>query len=153
MPKFTGDIQVDETMWSHSPINFESMNIFTKHQRQLWIFGMIQKDGEIVKLFNVTNRTTATLKKLIQENVEKGSVVHHDGWAAYLGIPWAALKIKNKRHVKKTVTNEEVRTFAESNLIEGLWGNLKFYIKHSYNTLHGDEGSFYDFIQEALWRR
>lgn len=93
------------------------------------------------------------MTKLIKENCEPGSVVHSDGWAAYLGIPWCDLKIRHERHVKKTVNNEEVRTFVEANLIEGLWGTLKQYIKHSYNTLMGDEGTYYDFIQEALWRR
>jgi IS1 family transposase len=132
-------------MWSHSPISFENLDL-TKHQRQLWLFGMIQEDGEIVKLFNVTNRTTSTLKKLIVNNCEPGSTIHTDGWAAYQAIPWETLDMKHARHVKKSVNQEDIRTFAHSNLIEGLWGTLKLHIKHSYNTLIGDEDTYYGFI-------
>ena len=42
-----------------------------------------RRGGEIVKLFNVTNRTTATLKKIIRDHCEPGSTIHTDGWAAY----------------------------------------------------------------------
>jgi IS1 family transposase len=145
MPKLYGNILVDETMWSHSPITFETMDL-TKHQRQLWLFGLIQEDGEIAKIFNVTNRTTSTLKKLIRDNCEPGSIIHSDGWAAYQAIPWEILEMTHVRHVKKSANSEEIRTFKHSNLIEGLWGNLKAHIKHSYNTLIGDEDTYFSFI-------
>jgi hypothetical protein len=66
-------------------------------------------------VFNVTNRTTATLKKLIQENCEPGSVINSDGWAAYLAIPWGDLRMRHERHIKKSAGNEEIRTFVQSN--------------------------------------
>jgi hypothetical protein len=119
----------------------------------LWLFGLIQENGEIAKVFNVTNRTTGTLHRLIQQNVEPGSIVHSDGWAAYKSIPFKSMRIQHKRHVKKTVNDDEIRTFAHSNLIEGLWGNMKTHIKHSYNTLIGDDQLYYTFVMEALWRR
>ena len=83
-----------------------------------------------------------TLKKLIKDNCEPGSIIHSDGWAAYKAIPWDELEMTHVRHVKKSTDHNEIRTFAHSNLIEGLWGNMKTHIKHSYNTLIGDEHIF-----------
>ena len=92
------------------------------------------------------NRTTSTLKKLIRDNCEPGSTIHSDGWAVYQAISWEFLEMTHERHVKKSVNNEEIRTVAHSNLIVGLWGNLKAHIKHSYNTLIGDEETYFGFI-------
>jgi hypothetical protein len=63
------------------------------------------------------------------------------------------MRLRHMRHVKKTANNEEIRTFKESNLIEGLWGVMKQNIKHSYNTLIGDESVYFTFVMESLWRR
>jgi hypothetical protein len=43
--------------------------------------------------------------------------------------------------------------FAESSLIEGLWGTLKTNIKRIYVTLTGHLSSFEHFVNEAMWRR
>ncbi len=45
-----------------------------------------------------------------------------------------------------------MRTFAYSNLIEGLWGTMKFYIKHIYNTISGEDDLFIHYLHESLWR-
>ena len=56
------------------------------------------------------------------------------------------MRLRHERHIKKTVNNEDVRTFEQSNLIEGLWGVMKQNIKHSYNTLIGQEAVYYMFV-------
>ncbi len=39
-----------------------------------------------------------------------------------------------------------------SNLIEGLWSELKYIMRHAYNSIAGTD-SLEDYLNEALWRR
>ena len=55
-------------------------------------------------------------------------------------------------HIHRSKSGSQ-RTFEKSNLIEGLWGEMKYQIKHIYNTLSGDNKNFEHYIYEALWRR
>jgi hypothetical protein len=43
------------------------------------------------------------------------------------------------------------RTMENSNMIEGLWANLKYFIKNSYSSL--PDVNMEDFLFEELWRR
>lgn len=45
------------------------------------------------------------------------------------------------------------RTMKHSNLIEGLWSTLKYFAKHVYNTLPGNEDYFISYLFEAAWKR
>lgn len=92
------------------------------------------------------------MQALIEENVEAGSHIHSDGWRAYQSINWERLGMTHERHIHVSRRGLERRTMAHSNLIEGLWGVLKYHIKHVYNTLPGSD-NLEAFLYEALWRR
>jgi hypothetical protein len=79
--------------------------------------------------------------------VAPNSEVHHDGWAAYTGIRWQSKRIVPHRHIHENRQGNQ-RDFAESNLIEGLWFQLKDLIKKMYTSIPGDE-NFLGFIYEA----
>lgn len=113
---------------------------------------MIQENNQNCKIFIVTDRTASTLANLIKQNCESGSIIHSDGWAAYERINWNTLEIKHEQHIHQK-SKGKLRTFERCHLIEGLWGELKYLIKHIYNTLPGNEDIFELFIQEAMWRR
>ena len=48
-----------------------------------------------------------------------------DGWAAYLNMPWKDHKIIHKREIHYNKQGLMKRTMINSNLIEGLWGEIK----------------------------
>ena len=45
-----------------------------------------------------------------------------------------------------------MRTFKNSNLIEGLWSSLKYYAHNVYNTVPSN-ASQKQFLYESLWRK
>ena len=51
-----------------------------------WVFGCIQRGTPKIRLFQVETRDAQTLLNLIGENIERGSIIVTDGWAAYPNI-------------------------------------------------------------------
>ena len=47
---------------------------------------MLERGTNKVRFFQVIDRTAATLLPIIADNIEAGSIVIFDGWAAYGGI-------------------------------------------------------------------
>lgn len=60
---------------------------------------MIQEEGELAKIFNVSDRTTKTLGDIIEQHCEEGSNIHSDGWKAYQSIDWNRLGMIQYRHI------------------------------------------------------
>ena len=92
------------------------------------------------------------MSALIKDNIARGATVHSDGWAAYASIDWKQLGMKHERHVHQPSPNLMIRTFMHSNYIEGVWGEIKYIMKHMYSTISGTE-SLDNYLYEALWRR
>ena len=44
---------------------------------------MLERGTNKVRLFNVADRTAATLLPIIADNIEAGSIIISDGWSAY----------------------------------------------------------------------
>lgn len=58
----------------------------------MWVFGLVEaRPLGRRKLFFVYNRDAPTLGQIIQQNVEPGSLIDHDGLGAYDRIPWSNL--------------------------------------------------------------
>jgi transposase-like protein len=96
------------------------------------VFGLLS-DGK-VKTKVVANTQAETLKPIIKDMVEKGSIVVTDEWAAYNG-----LEKDYDRKVVKHDDNEYVRDGFHTNTIEGFWSLLKrgiFGIYHSVSKKH-----------------
>ena len=99
-----------------------------------WVFGMLERGTNKVRLFHVADRTAATLLPIIAANVEVGSTIVSDGWAVYGGV----LNLQqqyNHQWVNHNVhfvdpTNPIVHTQS----IEATWGALKTSLRHLHGT-------------------
>jgi hypothetical protein len=47
---------------------------------------MIQRDNGNYRWEIVSDRTEATMQRVLRKHIAKGSTIHHDGWASYLAI-------------------------------------------------------------------
>lgn len=88
--KFSNDVEVDESMFTHGRFLIDEMQIrnASKTDRQIWVFGMVERSTSSAKAFIVHNRTTSTLWPLIRDNVQVGSTIHSDGYRSYKRMPW-----------------------------------------------------------------
>ena len=76
--------------------------------------------------------------------------LHMDGWAAYNGFDFNAIKREPARHVHGKPGSEK-RDMQSSNLSEGLWGEIKTELRRTYITLKGSI-NWIDFVYEAMWK-
>ena len=80
--KFSGEVEIDESLFGRR----------TKYHRgdprglKVWIFGLVERTTNRLKVFPVDRRDAATMIPIIQQNVEPGSTVITDGWSAYQGL-------------------------------------------------------------------
>ena len=100
--------------------------------KKVWVFGLAQRESRKTRFFVIPNRTNATLHALICDHVEKGICLFHDDWPGYrklheLGYPHGTVV-----HKKEFKSKEGVCT----NLIEGIWGNLKMRINNQRGIRH-----------------
>jgi hypothetical protein len=63
--------------------------------------------------------------------------VNTDGWKAYNKIKWEELELEWKRNVHYNSNGLIKRIMIDSNLIGGLWGELKYLQKHLYHNITG----------------
>ncbi len=49
---------------------------------KVWVFGIVERSSNRLLLFPVESRDAATLTKIIEKHVEKGSTIYSDGWSA-----------------------------------------------------------------------
>ncbi|KII62876.1 hypothetical protein RF11_12237 [Thelohanellus kitauei] len=121
-----------------------------------WIFGMAEcirserdkyKTGE-VRLFKVEKRDAATLIPLIVSNVEPGSMIWSDQWAAYNQIQSleAGLSHEKVNHSENFVSI----TGAYTQNIEREWSKLK--LKLLKNMRGTSEDLLQSHLEEYMWR-
>jgi len=77
--KFGGIVEIDESLFGKR-VKYNKGN---PRGLKIWIFGLVERQTNRLKLFPVEKRDKATLLKLIVDNVEHGSTIYSDGWRAY----------------------------------------------------------------------
>jgi len=93
------------------------------------VFGMVERQGE-VRAMSVKDVKGKTLKKIINNNVEKGSNVMTDEWLAYNGLSKDYIH-QRIGHLKK----EYVRGRVHTQNIENFWSLLKRGITGIYHSV------------------
>ena len=119
------------------------------HVEEVWIGG-----GEVKKIIElrmflkaVENRSTETMKKLIENPVKVGSIIRTDMWKAYGFLKndpnYVHQEVKHSKHLKYPISG------VHTNTIEGSWSGLKRGIKIKNRVREGMD----DHLFEFMWRR
>lgn len=99
-----------------------------------WIFGMLERGTNKVRLFNVPDRTAATLLPIIAANVEAGSIIISDGWRAYGGIEALQQQYDHRWVNHKLFFVDPTDRTVHTQGIEATWRALKQGLKHLHGT-------------------
>ena len=74
------------------------MNIYEK---QIWAFGLIERETHRYVVRIVPDRTKHTLWDLILEHCNPGTRIHHDGFKAYQKMPYFDHGMQHRNHTHK----------------------------------------------------
>lgn len=94
------------------------------------VFGMVERKGK-VKAKVVPNARRRTLEPIIEETVEKDSLIMSDEWKPYKGLKKLGYYHETVNHSKR----EYVKGAIHTNTIEGFWGQMKGSIKGTFHHL------------------
>jgi len=138
-------VEIDDTLFSKRKFHKG------RFLHQVWIFGGICRDDNMVFLEHVPNRNSDTLMDSIQRNINVGTTVISDEWKAYKVI-------ENQPHpqpyIHQTVNHSknfvDPVTFANTQKGERLWRGFKEK-KKIINGVPREDIDLY--IAEFLWRR
>lgn len=100
-----------------------------RRTKKQWVFGLAQRDSRLTSFHVVKDRTNATLHPIILEKVNAQVEIYHDDWAGYRHLESLGYMHGTVKHKETFISPEGVCT----NLIEGLWGNIKMKIA----SMHG----------------
>ena len=112
-------VEIDESLFGKK----QKYNRGRKTKKQ-WVFGIAQRDSRKTVFKVVQDRKNATLLPIIEQYVDTDSTIFHDDWAGYR-------KLEEMGYNHGTVCHKETFKSKDgvcTNLIEGLWGNLKMRI-------------------------
>ena len=148
--QFSGEVEVDESLFGRR----------TKYHRgdprgiKVWIFGLVERQTNRLKVFPVDRRDAATVLPSIQQNVTPGSTVITDGWAAYVGLGllgYTHYVVEHKHafscQCRDQITGELLTV--HTNRIEGAWKHAKDYFKRMNGT---KVRQFESHLCELMWR-
>lgn len=126
-------VAVDESLFSH--LNDE----------QIWLVGLINLRNNDIRREFVENRSSETLKLIIEKHVKNGNTIVTDSWAGYNFLDYIN---SGYYHMKYNHANWH---FGYSSRIEGVWGKLKPLFKKIYSSIRSKNLIY--FIREMEFRR
>lgn len=91
------------------------------------VFGMKTRDG-VARMVQVKDTSAETLVGLIEENIDKGSIVYTDKYKSYNDLKVVGYRHKRINHRKRFVNGK-----THTNGVEGLWS----YVKEGLAKHHG----------------
>jgi transposase-like protein len=133
--KFTGIVEIDESLFGRHTKNHRGQ----PRGHQIWIFGLVERESNRLKLFPVDNRCATTLIGIIKDNVEPGSTIYSDGWRAYSCLNTLGYKhyvVQHKYAFKALYKDETTGHTIEvhTNRIEGAWKHAKEHFQRINGT-------------------
>ena len=148
--KFNGVVEIDESLFGRKTKSHRGRPMGQK----IWIFGLVERNTNRVKLFPVDNRKQTTLTEIILNHVETGSTIFSDGWAAYKCLPSMGFHhfVVEHKHAFKAIYRDtstgEIQE-VHTNRIEGAWKHAKEHFKRiNGTTISNFEGH----LMEVMFR-
>ena len=138
-------VEIDESKFFRAKYNRGRM----LNRQYDWVFGMLERGTNNVRFFTVADRSAATLLPIIADNIEAGTTIISDGWAAYGVINQLQQNYDqwvNHRLFFVDPNDNQVHTQG----IEATWGALKRSLKHLSGT-HSEMLPTY--LYQYLFRR
>lgn len=140
--KMKGVIEVDEAFLGKGSKSYNWSSISTRKQP---IIGIIERGTGKCRLFLVDDRKLSTIRKLILDNVEVGSIIYTDSWRGY-----NCLSEYYTHEIIDHSKREYVRGAVHTNTIENLWGRMKRNIRGAHIKISAKFVQQY--IDEACWK-
>ena len=134
--KFSGTVEIDESLFGRKNKYHRGKTVGSK----IWIFGLVERDSNRIKLLPVDKRDQDTLvNKIILKHVDPGSTIYSDGWRAYKclsSLGFAHYVVEHKHAYKTTYKNTETGDLFEvhTNRIEGAWKHAKDHFRKINGT-------------------
>lgn len=136
--RFTGAIEMDETMFGGKRKGKRGWGAFGKHM----VFGMYKRNGKVLT-FPIANRSRQTLTDIIFNHTSAGSLCYTDDWHAY-----TYLSIRNN-HVVVRKERGIPKGRDHINGIEGFWSFAKHWL---YQYRGVPRQYFHLYLKEIEWR-
>jgi transposase-like protein len=134
-------IEIDESLFARVKHNRGA----ALKRKQIWVFGMMERDTRKCVLYVVPNRKAETLIPIINKHVVEGSIVFSDMWRAYRQI--------QETHEHRMVNHDrhfvDPGTGVNTNSIEGVWRVAKMKIKRMGGI---DRKYIQEYLDEFCWR-
>ncbi len=135
MGKLYGLVEVDETFIGGKNKNrHKSQRIEFSNGKESFVksivFGILEKNRRLVKVFVVKDRGADTLQSLIRSHVKEESHIVSDDWVSYSGLEqWYYRTIVNHSAGQYTMG------YFSTNALEGFWSTLKRGISGVYHSV------------------
>ena len=117
---------------------------------QQWLFGAIERDGEMAFVKTVDRRDSATLGRLIKEHINESATVYSDEWAAYVKFFGENLTYEHNTVNHSNYFVNTSNPVIHTQTIESFWGVLKRWIR-TKNYSRREYLEYY--LAEFLFRR
>ena len=148
--KFSSDVEIDESLFGRKIKYNKGRPGGTK----IWIFGIVERNSNMLVLYPVDNRNAETLIPLIQKHVQPGTRIFSDNWAAYfklndMGYPH--FTVTHKTTFKQVYRNVDTGDYVHcnTNRIEGAWKISKDHFRKINGT---NTKLFEQHLCEVIWR-
>jgi transposase-like protein len=94
------------------------------------IFGMVERGGDVMTQV-VPNVRMETLAPIIEQNIEKGTLINSDEYMGYRTLNGLGYKHSTVQHRRKQYVNGATHT----NTIEGFWSHFKCSMKGTHRSI------------------
>lgn len=133
--------QVDESCFGSRKYNVGRV------PQQQWMFGICDsnKKGKVF-MYEVENRSSATLIPIILKHVQANAIVYSDCWRSYDVLKNHAINHLKVNHKVEFVNKENN---AHTQRIESMWGACKKWLNSHHYRRHS---ILNEYIQEYCWR-
>lgn len=115
----------------------------------VWVGGGVERTGDKRVFFEVLHdRTAGTLREMIRDNVQPGTIVNTDCWRGYRTRDIQAMEMQHQT-VNHSEHYVDPQTGAHTQRIEATWRVLKTYIPHRCERPNLVVG----YLAKFVWRR